>query len=189
MMTDKLTDKRRLPFGGKFDNVTDKKDGILSEDSAKADGANLGIGSTEYREMIRDHQGMDEFEQDKQIKESRGGFKAKDWRGDVDEFHQDREGRLAREASERVAEFERRGGGRLDTAGRKTVWQIRKDIAGKEARAAAEKDAAITPTVSDDKYVKRRLPKILEDAEYDDGVQEDEIDDIYPGMKTLGKYL
>lgn len=180
--------KRRLPLEGKFDTEAKRGDDLRDQNSAKAGGASLEMGSSEYREYVYDHKGMDEFEQQDAERERSSGFKDDDFHKD-DAFHMERANKLANERNERRKEFDADENGRLTTAERKTAWQVRKAAAAKSAEAAAVKRAAATPSKDDDSYVARRLPKVLEDATYDDGVQEDEMDDIYPGMSSINKYL
>lgn len=160
--------------------------GVDSEDTAKADGASLAPGSSEYREYLRDQQGMDSFEQEKYERS-----KAYSRSGDVitpdkDEWHEEQAQELANEPVERRAERAREGDGRLSTAERKVSHQIRKNLYKDDVVRMASARAERTETKEDDKAVKRRLPKDLEKQIYDDGVQDDE---FYPGAKVLKKYL
>lgn len=158
----------------------------IDENTAKADGASLAPGSSEYREYLRDHQGMDRFEQEKS---ERG--KVYQRSGDVitpekDEWHEEKAQELAKEPIERRVERAREGDGRLSTAERKVSHQIRKDLYKDDVVRMASAMAEKTASKEDDKAVKRRLPKDLEKQVYDDGVQDDE---FYPGAKLLGKYF
>lgn len=180
--------KRRLPLEGKFDTDMKRRDDLRDQNSAKAGGASLEMGSSEYREYVYDHKGMDEFEQRDAERERSGSFSDDDFHKD-DVFHAKRADKLAHETNERRRAFDADENGRLTTAERKTAWQVRKADAAKSAESAAIRQAAATASKDDDAYVARRLPKVLEDATYDDGVQEDEMDDIYPGMSSIGKYL
>lgn len=160
--------------------------GVDSEDTAKADGASLAPGSSEYREYLRDHQGMDRFEQQKY---ERG--KAYRRSGDVitpekDEWHEEKARELANAPVERRVERSRENDGRLSTAERKVSHQIRKNLYKDDVVRLASKRAERTASKEDDKAVKRRLPKDLEKQIYDDGVQDDE---FYPGAKVLKKYF
>lgn len=163
-----------------------KRCDVDSEDTAKSDGASLAPGSAEYREYLRDQQGMDRFEQQK---DERGAANLRS--GDVitpkrDEWHEEKAEKLAQEPVDRRAERAREDDGRLSIAERKVSHQIRKDLyKGDVVRKAAAR-AEQTESKKDDKAVKRRLPKDLEKQIYDDGVQDDE---FYPGAKVFKKYF
>lgn len=160
--------------------------GAGSEDTSKADGASLAPGSAEYREYLRDQQGMDRFEQQK---DERGAVYLRS--GDVitpkrDEWHEEKAEELAQEPVDRRAERIRTEDGRLSTAERKVSHQIRKDLYKDDVVRKAAVRAELTESKKDDKAVKRRLPKDLERQIYDDGVQDDE---FYPGNKVMRKYF
>lgn len=155
------------------------------ENTAKADGASLALGSSEYREYLRDHQGMDRFEQQKAERSKAYQRSGDVITPDIDEWHQQRAQELAQEPARRKAARMREDDGRLSTAERKISHQIRKDLYKDDVMRMAEAKAAKTPSKDDDKIVARRLPKELEKQIYDDGVQDD---DFYPGAKLLNKY-
>lgn len=162
------------------------RSGAGSEDTAKADGASLAPGSAEYREYLRDQQGMDRFEQQKY--ERNAAYLRS---GDVitpkkDEWHEQKAEELAQEPVDRRAERIRTEDGRLSTAERKVSHQIRKDLYKDDVVRKAAARAELTETKKDDRAVKRRLPRDLEKQIYDDGVQDDE---FYPGSKVLKKYF
>jgi hypothetical protein len=157
-----------------------------SENTAKSDGASLAPGSSEYREYLRDHQGMDRFEQQKYERN-----KAYHRSGDVitpekDEWHEEMAQKLAGELAKRRVMRDMDEDGRLSTAERKVSHQIRKNLHKGDVERMAAKRAAQTPSPEDDKAVKRRLPKDLDKLVYDDGVEDDE---FYPGAKVLNKYF
>lgn len=163
-----------------------KRRDVNSEDTAKADGASLAPGSAEYREYLRDQQGMDRFEQQKAERS-----KAYRRSGDVitpekDEWHEEKAQALAAEPVKRRDERAREDDGRLSTAERKVSHQIRKNLYKDDVVRMASAIAEHTDSKEDDKAVKRRLPKDLEKQIYDDGVQDDE---FYPGAKVLKKYF
>ena len=92
-------------------------------------------------------------------------------------------GRHAEEIRER---FEDDGDGVLSTGERVVSHEVRKGIAAERVLDHAEAIAAHTETKEDDKFVSRRLPKELTEAVYDEGKG---VEDIYPGMSTLEKYM
>lgn len=160
--------------------------GVIGENTAKADGASLAPGSSEYREYLRDHKGMDRFEQQKAERSE-----AYQRSGDVitpekDEWHEKKAQALAKEPVERREARVRENDGRLSTAERKVSHQIRKNLYKDDVVRMASSMAERTLSKEDDKAVKRRLPKDLEKQIYDDGVQDDE---FYPGGKILKKYF
>lgn len=156
-----------------------------SEDDSRSGGASLQMGSTEYREMIYDHQGMDEFEQEK-AESDRLGTKREDDFDPVDKTHAELQQKLADERPKAKAYREAHEDGRLSTAERKVSHQVRKAGLVDDVKRVAGRYARGTETTADDDYVKRKLPDVLEDGVYDDGETED---DFYPGSRTIEKYL
>lgn len=162
---------------------------VRDQASAKADGASLEMGSSEYKEMLRDHQGMDEHEQDRQKKaqSARKDFRVEKWDEKAkDDFHASRENKLANEIPEKVADFVKRGSGALTRAEYEVAKHVRKMAAGKSLMGVATRDAEATVTKDDDKFVKDELPGIIDKAVYDNA---DEDDDIYPGSRLLNKFM
>ena len=110
------------------------------ENTAKSDGASLAPGSSEYREYLRDHQGMDRFEQQKYERN-----KAYHRSGDVitpekDEWHEEMAQKLADEPAKRRVLRDLDEDGRLSTAERKVSHQIRKNLhKGDVERMAAKR--------------------------------------------------
>lgn len=155
------------------------------EATSRADGASLALGSTEYRERMFDLQGLDEFEQDEQRLDGAGLRKA-DAVSKFDEHNAAYRQRVGSHAGDLQQQLADENYGRFTTGEWLVDKEIRKSLAAEQAAKSAEKAAAKTETKEDDKYVARKLPKKLEEAVYD---RSKEADDIYPGMKTLGKYM
>lgn len=173
--------KRRLP---NIPGVTDigNKD---SENTSKAGGASLALGSTEYKEFVRDRKGMNEFEQERE-QLSDAGLRKSDGFSKDDKHYAKRRNELAGFGAELKQEREQSGDGRLSTGERKVSSQVRKSLLVDDAQAAAMRRAEATETTKDDVIVKRRLPKQLKEDVYDDSVQDD---DMFPGMSALKKYM
>lgn len=153
--------------------------------SAKSDGASLEMGSSEYRERLRDLKGMDEHEQEKD-KLSDAGFRPKT---------EDRFETTERDAYDENVENLREdmlradaniGKGRLTDTQRNVSHQIRKSLYVSKIEEHAREEAEKTIETDDDEKVRRVLPNVLENDVYNEGVTED---DFYPGSKTLNKYL
>lgn len=172
--------QRRLPNTPWQGNASSDR-----ENASRSDGASLALGSTEYRERVADLKGMDEFEQERHKLADAGlrrteAFTPTDKRA---EAHDEMVGRHAEEIRER---FEDDGYGVLSTSERVVSHEVRKGIAAERVLDHAEAVAAHTETKEDDKFVSRRLPKELKEAVYDEGKG---VEDIYPGMSTLEKYM
>ena len=167
--------QRRLPNTPWQGNASSDR-----ENASRSDGASLALGSTEYRERV-----ADEFEQERHKLAGAGlrrteAFTPTDKRA---EAHDEMVGRHAEEIRER---FEDDGYGVLSTGERVVSHEVRKGIAAERVLDHAEAIAAHTETKADDKFVSRRLPKELTEAVYDEGKG---VEDIYPGMSTLEKYM
>lgn len=153
--------------------------------STKADGASLEMGSSEYRERLRDLKGMDEHEQEKD-KLADAGFRPKT---------EDRFETVERDAYDENVENLREdmlradaniGKGRLTDTQRNVSHQIRKSLYVSKIEEHAREEAEKTIETDDDEKVRRVLPGVLENDVYNEGITED---DFYPGSKTLNKYL
>ena len=173
--------KRRLPNVPGWEDTSDKGD----ENTSRAGGASLALGSTEYKEFVRDRNGMDEFEQEK-ARLDEAELRKSDKFSKDDKWHLGRRKELASFGSELRESRERVDEDRLSTAERKVSHQVRKSLLVDDAQSAAAKLAASTETTKDDKIVKRRLPKQLKEDVYDDSVEDD---DFFPGMSALKKYM
>lgn len=153
--------------------------------STKSDGASLEMGSSEYRERLRDLKGMDEHEQEKD-KLADAGFRPKT---------EDRFETAERDAYDENVENLREdmlradaniGQGRLTDTQRNVSHQIRKSLYVSKIEENAREAAEKTVETDDDEKVRHVLPQVLEDDVYNEGITED---DFYPGSKTLNKYL
>ena len=153
--------------------------------STKSDGASLEMGSSEYRERLRDLKGMDEHEQEKD-KLADAGFRPKT---------KDRFETTERDAYDENVENLREdmlradaniGKGRLTDTQRNVSHQIRKSLYVSKIEENAREEAEKTIETDDDEKVRRVLPNVLENEIYNEGITED---DFYPGSKTLNKYL
>lgn len=153
--------------------------------STKSDGASLEMGSSEYRERLRDLKGMDEHEQEKD-KLAEAGFRPKT---------EDRFEHVERDAYDENVENLREdmlradaniGKGRLTDTQRNVSHQIRKSLYVSKIEENAREEAEKTVETDDDEKVRRVLPTALENDVYNEGITED---DFYPGSKTLNKYL
>lgn len=170
---------KKLPKGRKV-STTD-----MIENTERADGTSLELGSATYASYQAGRQGMDDFEKEDQ-KLSDAGFTTRF------EFEKSDDDIL----KERSADASYVGGiksklaannyGDLEVGERIVRKEIRKDIAAESAFAQARKEAAITEEVDDDNFVSRKLPKALEEDVYDRAKDED---DIYPGQRILEKYM
>ena len=173
--------KRRLPNVPGWTDTSNEGD----ENTSKAGGASLALGSAEHKEFVRDLKGMDEFEQERaELEES--GFRKDSEFSEDDKWHQERRKELASYGGELRTNSEKVDESRLSTAERKVSHQVRKSILVDDAQALAAKRASATETTKDDKIVKRRLPKQLEKDVYNDSVEDD---DFFPGMSSLNKYM
>ena len=153
--------------------------------SAKSDGASLEMGSSEYRERLRDLKGMDEHEQEKD-KLADAGFRPK-----TEDRFETTERDAYDEGVENLREDMLRadaniGKGRLTDTQRNVSHQIRKSLYVSKIEENAREEAEKTIETDDDEKVRRVLPNVLENDVYNEGVTED---DFYPGSKTLNKYL
>lgn len=153
--------------------------------TTKSDGASLAMGSSEYRELIADRMGMDEFEQ-RDAKRDRAGYRETEEFKDEDVWHQEQKSKAAEIAEGMYQEHVMANHRRLTTAQRDVSHQIQKAALTDATMKVALREAAKTETKSDDKAVKRRMPKMLEKQVYDNGVTED---DYYPGYKALHKFI
>ena len=153
--------------------------------STKSDGASLEMGSSEYRERLRDLKGMDEHEQEKD-KLADVGFRPK-----TEDRFETNERDAYDEGVENLREDMLRadaniGKGRLTDTQRNVSHQIRKSLYVSKIEENAREEAEKTIETDDDEKVRRVLPNVLENDVYNEGVTED---DFYPGSKTLNKYL
>ena len=153
--------------------------------SAKSDGASLEMGSSEYRERLRDLKGMDAHQQEKdQLADA--GFRPK-----TEDRFETNERDAYDENVENLREDMLRadaniGKGRLTDTQRNVSHQIRKSLYVSKIEGNAREEAEKTIETDDDEKVRRVLPNVLENDVYNEGVTED---DFYPGSKTLNKYL
>lgn len=162
-----------------FDSLRRRSNKDDWTDDAKSGGASLELGSTEYNEYVMDHQGINEFDQEK-AKLDRGGERSED----VFEKERSQGEDAQKETAQQQRDREVMESGILSTAERKISHQIRKAAMLAQVEGIAIAKAKVTPTLSDDRAA-RRLPKELNEAVYDDGVQDD---DFYAGARILKKY-
>ena len=153
--------------------------------TSRSDGASLAMGSTEYRERVADLKGVDEQLQERQKLES-AGFLSCDDKSFSDKRREQYEENVSTHADVMYDEFADSGYGVLSTGERITNHTQRKSVAADIALKDAKRAAAKTETKKDDKFVERRLPKQLKESVYDEGKS---VDDIYPGMSTLEKFM
>lgn len=155
------------------------------EATSRSDGASLALGSTEYRERVADLAGMDEFEQERQALDAAGLRRSKEFT--PEDKHAAKHDSMVGEFADGLKEaFESADMGMLTTSERKVSHEIRKSALVDKAVSHAREVAEQTEDKKDDKFVRRRLPKMLDDNVYDEGKDEE---DIYPGMSTLNKYM
>lgn len=155
------------------------------ENSSKSDGINLGLGSNEYRERVRDLQDIDEKEQE-DVKKSEKGIRQMD---DIKEFSPEEDTyrkKMAQEPEVMQVAREQKDNMRLSTTKRVVSNQILKSAQADNVSHVASREAAKTEGLEDDKFVKRRLPKMIEEDVYDEG---ESLDDFYPGSSVLDKYM
>lgn len=178
--------ERRLPsyFDKHPDEIPESR-AADDGDNTKADGANLGLGSAEYREMMYDRQGLDEFEQ-REMRLSDAQLRQREVVQEGDVWHDTRATRLASEPQVRSEAREAKDSERLSTTERNVQNQVRKLSVERAVMERARDMADATETASDDVQVERRMPSILEEQVYDEGTT---YDDFYPGAKTLNKYM
>ena len=158
------------------------------ENVSMSDGINLGLGTAEYKELRRDRAGIDEIAQEK-LKLKNAGLRPSDSDKDynnVDEDHLERREKLATEPLAREVKRESRDNKRLSTTKRVVSNQVLKSADSERIVDKMAEQAAQTETKEDDKFVKRRLPKVLAKDIYNEGVSRDE---FYPGQSTLEKYM
>lgn len=153
--------------------------------SSKSDGANLALGSSEYRERVRDLQNIDEKTQDDLKVKARAEIKMEEPKPYCVEHEQRREA-LANEPEKMSVERDKQDNMRLSTGERGVSHQILKSAQAQNVADIASKEAAKTETQEDDKFVHRRLPKMIEKDVYDEGKS---LDDFYPGSSVLDKYM
>lgn len=153
--------------------------------SSKSDGAHLGLGSNEYRERVRDLKGIDEKEQEN-VKLEEKGLRQMD---DVKSFSVEEEmyrKQMAAEPEVMQIKREQKDNMRLSDTKRLVSNQILKSAQAKNVSDKAAREAAKTESKEDDKFVHRRLPKMIEQSIYNEG---ESLDDFYPGKSTLEKYM
>lgn len=172
---------KRRSMGKRFIRKTDDK----RENNAKADGAHLGMGSSEYRERVLDLQGIDEKQQE-EVKLGEKGLRQKEvipeFNPEQIQYRKEQAELVEKQEKARVATDEKH----FTATERAVSHQILKDVQAPHLEKTAEGHAAQTETEEDDHFVKRRLPKLLQEDVYNEGVS---LDDFYPGSKTLEKYL
>lgn len=153
--------------------------------SIKSDGASLEMGSSEYRERLRDLKGMDEHEQEKD-KLAEAGFRPKT-EDRFEKHEQDAYDENVENLREDMLRADANiGKGRLTDTQRNVSHQIRKSLYVSQIEENAREEAEKTIETDDDEKVRRVLPNVLENDVYNEGITED---DFYPGSKTLNKYL
>ena len=94
--------------------------------------------------------------------------------------------KMAQEPEVMQVNRERKDNMRLSTTKRVVSNQILKSAQSKNISDIASKEAAKTEGLEDDKFVKRRLPKMIEQDVYNEG---ESLDDFYPGSSVLNKYM
>lgn len=155
------------------------------ENTTKSDGANLGMGSSEYREMVADRSGLDEFEQE-EAKLAEAGLRQNDEQPEADKWHEDR-AKAAAEAPAKASEARAtKDAERLSTTERNVQNQIRKMSMRGGIIARGLEMAEATDSPDDDKKMRRRLPKALDEQTYNEGAS---YDDYYPGSRTIKRFL
>lgn len=154
------------------------------ENTTKSDGSHLLPGSSEYRERVLDLKGVDEFEQER-VKLDAAGLRRSAEIKETDAWHENE----AKEAENWIADKQNlrldSDGRRLRTAERSSQYQIRKMAERNKIVSDAQKAAAVTDSTEDDKKVKRRLPKELNESVYNNS----ELDLEGPGSKVFKKYI
>lgn len=171
----------RRNVGKKF--LRKKKDN--RENSSKSDGIHLDLGSSEYRERVRDLQNIDEKKQE-DVKLKEKGLREMD---DIQEFSKDQADyreKMAKEPEVMSLSREQKDNMRLSSTERVVSNQILKSTQRDNVVHKASQEAAKTETLEDDKFVKRRLPKMIDESVYNEG---ESLDDFYPGQSTLEKYM
>lgn len=171
----------RLRRYGRVPNETDND----TENTEKADGANLAIGSPEYMEMLRDRSGMNEHEQ-KAAQLAGEDVPEVNEISDSDRWQRDLRKRNSKAQEERVAAREAEDDGRLTTAERDISHQVRKMDAVEDVIEKASIAAAATPDTADDEFVSDRLSELLAEQVYDNEVSDD-FD--FPGGSVFKKYF
>lgn len=143
----------------------------------------LEQGSDEYKEFVMDQQGMNEFEQERQLAGQAGLVQADEFQKD-DKWHEDEAAEAAAIVPDRDAAYRVQQRYHYDhTVERKQNKQILKDLLMDDAEAAAMDIAESTPSPDDDvvaQKIGRRLPELV----YDDGVT---VDEFVPS--ALEKYM
>lgn len=155
------------------------------EDSRMGDGISLEQGSAEYKERVRDLQGINEHEQER-VKKTEDRLKKKYDLKEYDEDHKElveRNEKIPRAIRDKL---KKENSKRMSTTERNVSNQVYKASKKKAVMNRGRKEARKTETKDDDKRIERRLPKTLDRQIYDEGVSRD---DYYPGMKTIEKFL
>lgn len=175
----KKVPRRRLPL-----KPVDTKTEIW-DNTVKADGAHLGMGSSEYRERIADLQGLDEFEQ-REARLAEANIRMNDENPSYN-VEKAEEAQSNAEIPKELRHQQRvLAAMKLTPTERNVSNQIYKMSMKSEVETLGQKMAAKTEAEEDDLRMKRRLPKVLEEQVYDEGVSRD---DYYPGMETIEKFL
>lgn len=153
----------------------------LGENDTKTQ-ISLDQDSPEYREMIMDRSGMDEFEQEVRVLELTGRRQADDFDPD-DKWHEEQQIAAAAVGTTRMATQKAAQDAYYNkVVERKQNRRIMKGLLMDDLEAKAMDQAQTTPTIEDDKAaetIRRRVPHLITD----DGVT---VDDFIPnGMKYL----
>lgn len=176
---DKLVERlRRLgPVASDADDDT--------ENTEKADGASLAIGSPEYMEMLRDRHGMNEHDQHKAQLQGKV-VPERNELSDSEKWQRNLRKRNSKAQSERIVAREKDDDGRLTTAERDVSHQVRKMAAVEATIEEAAEIAASTESLDDDEFVSDKLSELLEEQVYDNEVSDD-FD--FPGGSVFRKYF
>lgn len=151
--------------------------------TAKSDGSNLAMGSPEYKELIMDAQGLNEFEQEDKVL-SDAGFRSGDIENSDEKSFDAYMSKVSSEQIDREHAYNDDNRNQLTTAERNVSHQVRKMELVDKMYAQAEAAAAKTPGMEDDEYVRDHLRDSLDASVYNEGI----VDDFYPGSRTLNKY-
>lgn len=168
-----------------YSKVLSPKKRTVNENTTKSDGSSLAMGSSEYKELIADKKGMDEFEQRAERLDDAGFRETEEFR-DEDKWHEEQSALNAGVASGMYRDYVAANSKQLTPTERIVSRQTHKKVMKGEALKEAREAAAKTPEKDDDKAVRKYLPKALEKGVYDNGVTED---DFYPGSRRLNKYM
>ena len=85
-----------------------------------------------------------------------------------------------------MQEFIESGEGRLNRAEIQSRSRMEKILAGVKLEHELQRCAAQTETLEDNNFVKREIPKLVKEKVEDNQAS---VEDIYPGMRTLEKYM